>query len=354
MPVVEVEALDDTDLASAWARAVLAADAPLVAALEAEAADRGTTPQAAMVAAQRENRFSKTAEQTKKNIAEGNRWDTGQRTLKVKPGEKAKKKGAKTYGSDSDSAKGGKAGTKAKGDYVPARKKMGKKGGGRFTTPDDPEGTGGKGGGGGGGGGGKKTDADKEAEKAEKDAKALHKIEQDRVDAEDKAAREGNFGPLVSWHERMERIRKDQVAFAKTDEERTAAQADLDEATRQLADARDRQAKHKADVQAGKDTETATKKAAREADTAAKKTVREAESTAKKTATQQAKDAAQAAQDAAKAAQTEAQGRATQELYAQWEADLRTQYKDVPGVTEAELQDLIIRDRAKRARMLPK
>ena len=39
--------------------------------------------------------------------------------------------------------------------------------------------------------------------------------------------------------------------------------------------------------------------------------------------------------------------------YPQWEAELRAEYKDV-GLSEAELQELILRDRVKRLRQLPK
>ena len=336
-----VAELDDTLLAARWARAVRMGDVPLIAACEVEAEDRGTTISAILAATNRQ-KYRDIAAQSAKNKAEGKSWDTGQRTLRVKPGEKGRKAGKKAYGRDSAESKGSADGARAnRGDYVPARKKAGNKGGGQFTSPDDPEGTGGKGGSGKGSAGAKDKEAEKAARAEEKARKGLFNIAEDRREAEEAIERGEGYGKLISHLAKLTRAYREAVEFAKTDEEREKAQADLRVAEAEEADARAKAEQAKTAKTAEREAKSAADKAARTAESEAKaaqrKTEREAESAAKR-----------AAREAEEAAEDAAARKALVDQYPQWEADVRDQYKNT-NLSEAELEDLILRDRARRA-----
>jgi hypothetical protein len=321
---VDVMALPDALLASAWVRAVAIGDAARVAACESEAEERGTSCTAILAATQQKpSRYDATAEKVKQNVHKHNeqRAKTGKRV---------------------NTGKGGKW------DESKHERKGKGAGGGQFAK---------KGTGGGKGGASK---ADKEAEKAAKAAeRAASKAwdDQEALRKAEERAKEGNFGTLVALAERREAAARKDVDLAKDDDARNAAEARLTEETTRLAEVRERAAKAKADKEAAAEKKKADTKAEREAKIAARKAESEAKAAASKAATENKKLAdtaakAKALADAEAAAalrRDEALATLRQE-YGTWEADVRAQH---PGLAEAQLNELILQDRMRRLRTLP-
>jgi hypothetical protein len=385
----DVAELDGPLLAAMWTRAVLAGDADLIAVWEAECAARGVRAQSLVAAARRPlvaakakkdddepthidpgkrsggpRSYAEITAQSQKNIREGKSYDTGQATYKDSKG------------------------------YNPYRKKKGEKGGGQFTTKegaqttdpnvartpleeDDPsipdkspkgaeiedfrdgmmiykDGTryDGEGwrdskgraldskgnvikktGGGKGGGSGtsaverEKEKAKKAAEKAKKDQERQESRDWDTAESRrkaDAAAKEGNYASLLSIVERNETAARKARDFAKSPEAREKAELEVARAQKELADVKAAATKAKADKEI-------TDKADREKKAEAARKEREAE-----------REKEQAAEYAEIAAN-----------YPAWEKELREKYAEV-GLSEAEMADLIIRDRARRVRLLPR
>ena len=300
-----MDTLDDTMLAARWARAVLAGDASLVAACEIEAERRGVTCRGLVAA---------TTKKKGETPARTQRYDSQGRVGKTPPSSSGKK------------------------GFNPNRKKKGEKGGGQFTTSDDPAGSGG------GGGGGSK-DAEKAAREAEKTRENLWKIAEDERTAK-KKAEEGDYRPLQRFAEKMEAARRKARDLAQTDEEREQAEKDLADAQAYLDDVNDKAAKAKTAKESEKETKKATEKATREAESERKRVERKAETEAetarRKTERETAAEAARVAESAEIA-----------KNYPVWEQTIRAQYKDL-GLSEAELNELILQDRARRVRALPR
>ena len=384
----DVAELDGPLLAAMWTRAVLAGDADLIAVWEAECAARGVRAQSLVAAARRPlvaakakkdddepthidpgkrsggpRSYAEITAQSQKNIREGKSYDTGQATYKNSKG------------------------------YNPYRKKKGEKGGGQFTTKegaqttdpnvartpleeDDPsipdkspkgaeiedfrdgmmiykdgtrydgEGwrdskgraldskgnvikkTAGKGGGSGTSAVEReKEKAKKAAEKAKKDQERQESRDWDTAESRrkaDAAAKEGNYASLLSIVERNETAARKARDFAKSPEAREKAELEVARAQKELADVKAAATKAKADKEI-------TDKAEREKKAEAAKKEREAE-----------REKENAAEYAAIAAN-----------YPAWEKELREKYAEV-GLSEAEMADLIIRDRARRVRLLPR
>ena len=293
-----MDTLDDTMLAARWARAVLVADARTAAICEVVAERRGTTIGALVAASQSQQRQS------------------GQR-----------KKGQSPARSNRYAERRPRSG---KG-YNPNRKKKGEKGGGQFTTADDSAGSGG-----GGGGGKSAKDAEKAAKEAERNRENMWKIAEDERAAKQKAEEDGNYGPWLRFAEKMEAARRKARDLAETDEERAQAEQDLEAAAAYLDDVKGKAAKAKADKETAKETKKAGEKAEREAESARKKTEREAETERKRVERETARETARVAEYAAIA-----------KNYPDWEAEVRKQYEG-RDLSDAELNELILRDRARR------
>lgn len=293
-----MDTLDDTLLAARWARAVLAADVHAIAVCEAEAVRRGTTAAALVAATQSQQRQS------------------GQR-----------KKGApppRTNRYAEPRKRSGKG-------YNPNRKKKGEKGGGQFTTAE-----------GGGSGGTSSKDAEKEAKAAQKARETMVDIAEQERSAKEKAEQDGNFGPLLRFAEKIQSARRKQVDLADSDEQRAQAEKDLEDATRYLEDVKSQAAKAKEAKEGAKASKTAADKAAREAETERKKGERETESARKKTEREAAAERERVAAYEAIAAN-----------YPNWEAEVRRQYEG-RDLSEAELAELVLRDRARRVKAIPR
>ena len=169
-------------------------------------------------------------------------------------------------------------------------------------------------------------DAERARKKQERDESNAWDTAEARRAANEKADK-GDYGALLSILERNEReARKQRDLHAHTDTPR--GNSEVEAAQKELADARAKAAEAKT----AKDTAAKTE---REAKSTAAKTEREAKATADRTAKQTAEYAEIA------------------KNYAGWESELRAKYTDV-GLSEAELADLVIRDRARRIRLLPR
>ena len=168
-----------------------------------------------------------------------------------------------------------------------------------------------------------KEKAKKASEKAAKDQERTESREWDTAEKRrraDAAAKEGNYASLISILDQNETAARKERDFAKTPEAREQAEKKIAAAQKELAVAK-----------AG--AEEAKKK-------------REAEAIAKREADKKEREAEREKEQAAEYAEIA-------KNYPAWEAELREKYTDV-GLSEAELADLIIRDRARRVRLLPR
>ena len=306
-------------LAARWARAVLTPDPHAVAVCEAVAVQRGTTIHALVAATKKspeeeqrrrdkaeyaKNRFKTTTEQSQKNIREGKSYNTGQK----------------------------------KSGYNPYRKGKGP-GGGQFASEGE-----------GGGGGGGKSKSEREAEKAKKEAERVReqmwRLGEEERAAKQKAAEEGNYGPLLRFAEKMEAARRKQRDLAETDEERDAAEQAVTDAGAYLDDVKAKAAKAKADKESAAETKKATEKTARETEAEKKRVERK---TASETETARKK----LERETATEAERKAEYAAIAKNYPVWEGEIRKQYEG-RDLSEAELAELVLRDRARRVRALPR
>ena len=377
----DVAVLDGPLLAALWVRSVLAGDPVVVAACEMEAEQRGTTCRALVAASKKKDdeEFSHTdfgkkskgpssqediVTQAQKNKREGKKWDTGQATYKESKG------------------------------YNPYRKKKGEKGGGQFTTKEAAQTT--------------NPDAARDGAELEEDDKRIPDKSPGGAEIDDfrdgmMIYKDGTRYDAQGWrNEKGEAldangkvIKKDsgkagaKAGQAKVEAARRKAEADAERARKKqeqevsrawdTAEARraandkaakgdygsllsivernERDARKKRDLGTGSDDEVAaaqkeladTKAAAEKAKTekdAAAKTERETKSTAAKAERETKSEADRTAKQTAEYAKIA-------KNYAGWESELRARYADV-GLSEAELADLVIRDRARRIRLLPR
>lgn len=363
----DVAQLDGPLLAALWARAVLAADAATVIRCEAECVTRGVTPRALLAATKKKQEPAKTGDMSahyaelsanaQQRKAEGKKFSNSKQAKGYNPYRKKKgEKGGGQFASKGDSGaertdpdKPRDGAPMIQEDEVPATSPKGAKledfrgpppgmavyedgsiydgKGWRNSKGEalDDSGNKKKKTSGAGAKGRSKEERDAEAakKKAERDASDAWDSTENRRKAEE-AASKGNYAPLVSIAERSERAARKRRDLATSEADRAKAERDVAAAEKDLADVRTAADKAKAD----KDV---SDKAAREKKTVDAKTEREAASNAARTAeyTEIAKN------------------------YPVWEAELRAKYTDT-GLSDAEMRDLIIRDRARRVRALPR
>jgi hypothetical protein len=343
--VDDVVALPDPLLAAAWVRAVAARNPARIAVCEAEAAERGTSC-TAILAATTKNKNSNPKKKKPEPPPPPPPPVPQSRSRYQGVVEQTKQARDKRNTARSQGKGEGKG-------YNPYRSVDGK-----FSTADKAGkgGGGGKGGGagkakGGGKGGGKDKEAEaakKAASKAWDDAEALRK-------AEDKA-KGGKFATLISLAERRESAARKRVDLAEDATAKRDAQIAADEAAAFLADVKDRaaksdmekeaaKAKKAADAKAEREKKIADAKAEREKKSAEAKAEREKASATKKAQAEEAKATAKQAVD-----QRYAEALAVlREQYANWETEVRRQHKD-DKLTDAQMTELILRDRVRRLR----
>lgn len=369
----DVAELDGPLLAALWVRAVLAADPAVVARCESECERRGTTARALVGAAKKKkdddsgaiqtvgerragpHNYQDIITQAQKNQREGKSWDTGQATYQTKgynPYRKKKgEKGGGQFASKGDSAAettdpdaarpgaelqeddkripkkspggadiddfrdgmmiyedgtrfDGKGWRNAKGQALDAngnvvRKPKKGKGGG---TVDKAA-----------------RDAETAKKQAARDASTAWDSAENRRKAEE-AATKGDYAALLSIATRTEREARKSRDLAEAGADRAALDKAVETAQADLARIRD-------DAEQANTAKETASKAKRETDAAARTTERETRATA------------EYAEIAAN--------------YPTWEKELRDQYADV-GLSETELAELVIRDRARRVRLLPR
>jgi hypothetical protein len=384
----DVAELDGPLLAALWTRAVLAADADVVARCETECARRGVTtarlltstrrPLRALVAAKKKDDegvtvvgerregprgYQDIVTQAQKNIREGKSYETGQATY-----ETSKSKDGKNPYRRGKGKGGGQFTSKEhSGESTPAETTDPNKPRGKPLQEDDPsipkrspggakikdfrngmmiyaDGTRYDAQGWRNAKGQALDDNGKVIKKSESDTKvsetaldrAKEKARKDRQDAAKEereqesrewdlkearrkaevAAAEGDYGPLLSILERNETAARKARDLAKNPTSQARLEQRVARAQRELAQAERRAERaERAEDRAGTST-TSRSESEREADEQAKL-------------------------------------RKIVANYPQWEKELRARYEGV-GLSEAEMKDLIIRDRAERISLLPR